>query len=333
MSKPVIKIENVSKRYRLGEYDAESFRRMLSRRFRKMLSGNGRRASSSFSGGPGDIVDDTEYIWALRDINLDIYEGDIVGIIGKNGAGKSTLLKIISRITSPTDGQIKIRGKIGSLLEVGTGMHPDMTARENIHMNGAILGIKKNEIRRIFDDIIDFSGCSRFVDTPIKHFSTGMRMRLGFSVAAFMNPEILIVDEVLAVGDAEFQRRFLGKMNEITKHGSRTLLFVSHNIAAVKNLCNKGVLLQNGMVRQYGGIDDVVSVYRQEVNTDEMTEINHARVDESRIDGFKLTDITVTNDRNLNHIVSGEAVIISIKYESSKRYSCPAFVFNIKDET
>lgn len=333
MGRPAIKIENVSKRYRLGEYDAASFRRELAHRFRAFFPAHNAHNTSPCPGSAGDTADASGYIWALQHINLEILEGDIVGIIGKNGAGKSTLLKIISRITTPTEGQIKIRGKIGSLLEVGTGMHPDMTARENIYMNGTILGIKKHEINRIFDDIIDFAGCSLFVNTPIKHFSTGMRMRLGFAVAAFMNPEILIVDEVLAVGDAEFQRRCLGKINEITSHGNRTLLFVSHNIATVKNLCNKGVLLRNGRLHMYSNIDDVVAAYRQEYAPQEDTEINLERLAEAHVDGFRLTDIVITNSNDTSRIVSGEDLIIIIRYEADRKYSCPAFVVQIKDDT
>lgn len=267
MSRPVIKLENVSKRYHLGENDAVSFRRKLSRRFRVLTSSNLRHGSSSNSGNSGDIAEESEYIWALRDINLEIQEGDMVGIIGKNGAGKSTLLKMISRITTPTEGKIKIRGKTAFLLEVGTGMHPDMTARENIYMNGMILGINRQKIKRLFDDIVDFSGCALFIDTPIKRFSTGMRMRLGFAVAAFLDSEILIVDEVLAVGDLQFQKKCLGKMEEIGSAG-RTILFVSHNLATLKVFCKKGIELSSGRIAMMGPMDEIIKHY-MDMNSDD----------------------------------------------------------------
>ena len=196
-----------------------------------------------------DQAADSDYVWALKDINLEVEQGEVLGIIGANGAGKSTLLKLISRITSPTTGSIRAKGRVASLLEVGTGMHPEMTARENIYLNGSILGMRRHEITRKFDDIIDFAGCRMFVDTPVKRFSSGMRVRLGFAVAAFLEPEILIVDEVLAVGDAEFQRRAIAKMQEINNTSGRTILFVSHNMAAIENLCSRGIVLREGGIR------------------------------------------------------------------------------------
>lgn len=273
MNRPVISIENVSKCYRLGEFDSASFGRNLYRRMHEWLSGNNSRGSRALAGTACDTAVDSGCIWALRDINLEIREGDIVGIIGKNGAGKSTLLKIISRITTPTEGRIKIRGKIGSLLEVGTGMHPEMTARENIYMNGMILGIKRREIDRLFDEIVDFSGCEVFLDTPIKRFSTGMRVRLGFAVAAFLDTEILIVDEVLAVGDLQFQKKCLGKMEEIGSEG-RTILFVSHNMATLKVFCNKGVELNSGRIVLTGPMDEIIKHY-MDLYSDESSLTSH----------------------------------------------------------
>ena len=203
----------------------------------------------------------SKYVWALKDINFSVEQGDVVGIIGKNGAGKSTLLKILSRVTSPTVGEIRVRGRIASLLEVGTGFNPEMTGRENIFLNGAIMGMPKQEIGKKLDEIIDFSGCERYIDTPVKRYSSGMTVRLGFAVAAHLDPEILIVDEVLAVGDAEFQKKAIGKMQDVAKGGGRTVLFVSHNMAAVRSLCQKGVVLRDGMTDFIGTVDEAVSHY------------------------------------------------------------------------
>ena len=204
---------------------------------------------------------DSDYVWALRDINFKVEQGDVVGIIGKNGAGKSTLLKLLSKVTGPTVGSIRARGRIASLLEVGTGFHSEMTGRENIFMNGAILGMTKAEIASKLDEIVDFSGCERYLDTPVKRYSSGMMVRLGFAVAAHLDPEILVVDEVLAVGDAEFQKKAIGKMQDVSKGEGRTVLFVSHNMASVQRLCKTGLLLENGSVKYSGGILDTITTY------------------------------------------------------------------------
>ena len=203
----------------------------------------------------------SDYVWALRDIDFQVEQGDVVGIIGKNGAGKSTLLKLLSRVTGPTTGSIRAHGRIGSLLEVGTGFHPEMTGRENIFMNGAILGMSRAEIQRKLDEIVDFSGCERYIDTPVKRYSSGMTVRLGFAVAAFLEPEILVVDEVLAVGDAEFQDKAIGKMKDVSQGQGRTVLFVSHNMNSIKRLCNSGVVLKNGMVDYIGNVQDCINRY------------------------------------------------------------------------
>lgn len=203
----------------------------------------------------------SEYVWALRDISFKVEQGDVVGIIGKNGAGKSTLLKLLSRITSPTTGSIRYQGRIASLLEVGTGFHPEMTGRENIYMNGSIMGMTKKEITRKLDEIVDFAGVERYLDTPVKRYSSGMTVRLGFAIAAFLEPEILVVDEVLTVGDAEFQKKAIGKMNDVAHSEGRTVLFVSHNMAAVKNLCTRGVVLQNGQLVYDGSTDGAIDYY------------------------------------------------------------------------
>lgn len=242
-----IKIENVSKQYRLGQVGTGTISHDLNRWWAKV---RGKEDPYAKVGqvNKRDQAADSEYVWALRHINLEVDQGEVLGIIGTNGAGKSTLLKLISRITSPTSGMVKAKGRIASLLEVGTGMHPEMTARENIYLNGAILGMRRSEITKKLDDIIDFAGCRMFVDTPVKRFSSGMRVRVGFAVAAFLEPEILIVDEVLAVGDAEFQRQAIAKMQEISCTSGRTILFVSHNMAAIENLCNRVVVLREGAV-------------------------------------------------------------------------------------
>ncbi len=226
---------------------------------------------------------DSDYVWALRDIDFKVEQGDVVGIIGKNGAGKSTLLKLLSKVTAPTVGTIRARGRIASLLEVGTGFHQEMTGRENIYMNGAILGMTKREIASKLDEIVDFSGCERYLDTPVKRYSSGMMVRLGFAVAAHLDPEILVVDEVLAVGDAEFQKKAIGKMQSVSQGEGRTVLFVSHNMDSIRNLCKSGVLLENGQVKLRGDIDDVVSAYVSDNlfsvgNVDHITDIAKYRI-------------------------------------------------------
>ena len=217
---------------------------------------------------------DSRFVWALKDINFNVEQGDVVGIIGKNGAGKSTLLKLLSRVTTPTVGEIRARGRIASLLEVGTGFHPEMTGRENIYLNGAIMGMTKEEITRKLDEIVDFSGCERYIDTPVKRYSSGMTVRLGFAIAAHLEPEILVVDEVLAVGDAEFQKKAIGKMQDVSKGEGRTVLFVSHNMDSMLNLCQKGVLLENGSVKYMGDIRSTVSEYLGGDNDNKFTQKN-----------------------------------------------------------
>lgn len=206
----------------------------------------------------------SDYVWALKDITFDVQKGDVVGIIGKNGAGKSTLLKLLSRVTSPTTGAIRARGRIASLLEVGTGFHPELTGRENIYMNGSIMGMTRHEISSKLDEIVDFAGVERYVDTPVKRYSSGMTVRLGFAVAAFLEPEILVVDEVLAVGDAEFQKKAIGKMQDVSKGEGRTVLFVSHNMAAVKSLCTRGIVLKNGLIDYIGNSEEAIKYYLKE---------------------------------------------------------------------
>lgn len=256
-----IEIENVSKQYRLGVVSSGT----LSHDLNRWWAMNIMHKEDPFL-KVGETNDRTkfgnsDYVWALKDINFNVEEGDVVGIIGKNGAGKSTLLKILSRVTTPTTGEIRVRGRIASLLEVGTGFHPEMTGRENIYMNGAIMGMTKAEITRKLDEIVDFSGCERYIDTPVKRYSSGMTVRLGFAIAAHLDPEILVVDEVLAVGDAEFQKKAIGKMQDVANGQGRTVLFVSHNMSAVRKLCKKGIVLKNGMVNFRGTADEAVDEY------------------------------------------------------------------------
>ena len=253
--------ENVGKQYRLGLVGTGSLQHDINRWWQTAIL---RKEDPYLK--IGEVNDrstkgHSDYVWALKDISFKVEQGDVVGIIGKNGAGKSTLLKLLSHITAPTTGHITYRGRIASLLEVGTGFHPEMTARQNIYMNGSIMGMTRHEIDRKLDEIVDFAGIERYLDTPVKRFSSGMTVRLGFAVAAFLEPEILVVDEVLAVGDAEFQKKAIGKMKDVSKGGGRTVLFVSHNMTAVKSLCKKGILLENGMIKETGDVDTVVGRY------------------------------------------------------------------------
>lgn len=256
-----IKVENLSKAYQIGQIGTGTISRDLERWW--ITSVRGKEDPFLKIGETNDrsVKGDSDIVWSLRDINCEINQGDAVGIIGRNGAGKSTLLKILSEVTSPTTGKINIKGRIASLLEVGTGFHPELTGKENIFLNGAILGMRKKEIQRKLDEIIAFSGVERYVDTPVKRYSSGMYVRLAFAVAAHLESEILIVDEVLAVGDAEFQKKCLGKMNDVKNAEGRTVLFVSHNMAAIKDLCNKSILLKNGQLERTGNTNEIVRHY------------------------------------------------------------------------
>ncbi len=256
-----IEFDGVGKQYRLGLVGTGSLQHDINRWWQTAIL---RKEDPYLK--IGEVNDrskkgTSDYVWALKDISFKVEQGDVVGIIGKNGAGKSTLLKLLSHITAPSVGHIRYRGRIASLLEVGTGFHPEMTARQNIYMNGSIMGMTRHEITSKLDEIVDFAGIERYLDTPVKRFSSGMTVRLGFAVAAFLEPEILVVDEVLAVGDAEFQKKAIGKMQEVSSHGGRTVLFVSHNMAAVRNLCKSGIVLKNGMIDFVGTADEAVDHY------------------------------------------------------------------------
>ena len=273
--------ENISKQYRLGEVGTGTISHDLNRFWAKI---RGKDDPFLKIGDSNDrsTKGESEYVWSLKDINFEIEKGDAVGIIGRNGAGKSTLLKLLSRVTKPTTGHFEVQGRIASLLEVGTGFNPEMTGRENIYLNGAILGMRRHEIKRKFDEIVDFAGVERYIDTPVKRYSSGMYVRLAFAVAAHLESEILIVDEVLAVGDAEFQKKCLGKLGDVSKGEGRTVLFVSHNLTAVKKLCDNAIILENGVNVFQGMIDKAIDQYeRKLMNNGNNLEIFY-QVDESK---------------------------------------------------
>jgi lipopolysaccharide transport system ATP-binding protein len=270
----------------------------------------------------GEVNDRTvkatsDYVWALRDISFDVKQGEVLGIIGRNGAGKSTLLKILSRTTAPTSGRIRMKGRVASLLEVGTGFHPELTGRENIFLNGAILGMTRAEISRKFDEIIDFAGVERYIDTPVKRYSSGMYVRLAFAVAAHLEPEILIVDEVLAVGDSEFQKKCLGKMKDVSDREGRTVLFVSHNMAAVKQLCNRGVMLSEGTISHSNDIDSLLDSYLVNSNTD----ARYLAVADEKKEG-QFLEIRLFNEKGklTNSFSGGSNPFILIDYCVNKDY-------------
>ncbi len=258
----ILKAENISKQYRLGNVGTGTLSHDLNRFWHKV---RGKEDPYLKVGAVNDRSSKTktQYVWALRDINFEVKQGEVLGIIGKNGAGKSTLLKILSRVTSPTTGVIKTKGRIASLLEVGTGFHPELTGRENVYLNGAILGMTRTEITAKLDEIVEFSGCELYIDTPVKRYSSGMKVRLAFAVAAHLEPDILVVDEVLAVGDAEFQKKAIGKMQDISQGEGRTVLFVSHSMAAVQSLCTRAILMENGTIKKVGDVNDIIESYLQ----------------------------------------------------------------------
>lgn len=262
MSKEVIlKVENVSKLYKLGTVGTGTFGGDVQRFWKTRILGQEDPFLKVGQTNDRTSKDKADFVWALKDINFEVKRGEVIGVIGKNGAGKSTLLKLLSRITTPTTGCIKSAGRMASLLEVGTGFHPELTGRENVYLNGAILGMTKKEIDRKFDEIVDFSGCELYIDTPTKRYSSGMTVRLGFAVAAFLDPEILVVDEVLAVGDAEFQKKAIGKMHDISEGQGRTVLFVSHNMESVLKICPNSILMQNGQLKLMGQTSAVLNDY------------------------------------------------------------------------
>ena len=327
-----IEFDHVGKQYRLGLVSTGTFSHDLNRwwtmNVRHKEDPNLKIGETNDRSKKGD----SNYVWALKDINFSVEQGDVVGIIGKNGAGKSTLLKLLSRVTTPTVGEIRARGRIASLLEVGTGFHPEMTGRENIYLNGAIMGMTKAEITRKLDEIVDFSGCERYIDTPVKRYSSGMTVRLGFAIAAHLEPEILVVDEVLAVGDAEFQKKAVGKMQDVSKGEGRTVLFVSHNMMAVKSLCKKAVMLENGTLKEIGKVDDIVAHYLH--GDSEMFNHKQWNVPQIKKDGFELLEFGVRKKDGMYEEtmrVDDELELI-VKYRITQPYEQLHLTFHMKNE-
>ena len=312
MSNSVIEFNNVGKQYILGMIGTGTLSQDLNRWWANI---RGKEDPYIKIGETNDRTQkgNSRFVWALRDINFKVEQGDVVGIVGKNGAGKSTLLKILSRVTSPTTGDIKIKGRIASLLEVGTGFHPEMTGRENIFMNGSIMGMNKAEIKSKFDEIVDFAGVAKYVDTPVKRYSSGMMVRLGFAIAAHLEPEILVVDEVLAVGDAEFQKKAIGKMQDVSKGEGRTVLFVSHNMAAVRSLCTKGLLLKNGSIDYIGSIPDTLDKYLKNEETIKKDKI----IDNIRWikDTLRITKCIINDSEKAFSVINSNQKVINICIE------------------
>lgn len=314
MSLPIIEVDNVSKRYRLGQFNAQTLREELEYRW-QIFRGQSRSEQES-----GIAASNCDF-WALRGVSFCVQRGEVTGLIGRNGAGKSTLLKILSRVTEPSSGQARLRGRAASLLEVGTGFHPELTGRENVYLNGAILGMSKAEVRRKFDEIVAFAEISKFIDTPVKRYSSGMYTRLAFAVAAHLEPEILIVDEVLAVGDTQFQKKCLGKMSEVAK-GGRTILFVSHNMAAIQNLCSTVIHLHQGEVVRIGPTASAIQSYLHALAVDLPTPgtleavQNRSGTGTVRFTDFHVEDV---NGNHLSSTMSGAHVVFVLRYQLGQR--------------
>lgn len=329
MNKVILKAENISKQYRLGTVGTGTLRHDINRFWHRI---RGKEDPYLKIGAVNDrsatLTDD--YVWALRDINFEVNRGEVLGIVGKNGAGKSTLLKILSRVTIPTTGSIKTRGRIASLLEVGTGFHSELTGRENIYLNGAILGMTRAEIASKIDEIIAFSGCQMYIDTPVKRYSSGMTVRLGFAVAAHLEPEILVVDEVLAVGDAEFQKKAIGKMQDISGGQGRTVLFVSHNMAAVRSLCTRVIVLENGLIIYEGETHEGVRKYLSAgYSQTDLRLLN--RKDRLGSGKWKASNVHFfdKDDVEIFELISGEFLRINVSYEKYEAFDIKRIFFGI----
>jgi lipopolysaccharide transport system ATP-binding protein len=324
-----IQVENLSKQYRLGQIGTGSLAHDMNRwwhtvrgkedPYLKIGEANDRTTKGS-----------SEYVWSLRDVNFEIEQGDSVGIIGRNGAGKSTLLKILSRVTAPTTGSLKVKGRIASLLEVGTGFHPELSGRDNIFLNGAILGMRKHEIKKKFDEIVDFAGVERYIDTPVKRYSSGMYVRLAFAVAAYLESEILIVDEVLAVGDAEFQKKCLGKMNDVTKNEGRTILFVSHNMAAIKNLCKRVVILKNGKLDFQGNTNNGIDSYLSSSSAD-ASHVYLATLQNGDKSYFKRIEIIDNCNSSRNQFEFNESILFNLTANVIEKHLAAKISFRVTD--
>lgn len=313
----ILKAENISKQYRLGLVGTGTLSDDLKRWWYNI---RGKEDPFLQVGAVNDrnAMANQDYVWALRDINFEVKHGEVLGIIGKNGAGKSTLLKLLSRVTAPTTGTIKTRGRIASLLEIGTGFHPELTGRENIFMNGAVLGMTRAEIKRNLDEIIAFSGCEMYIDTPVKRYSSGMTVRLGFAVAAHLEPEILVVDEVLAVGDADFQKKAIGKMQDLSQGQGRTVLFVSHNMNSVQSLCTRAILLENGEISYNGTTESVIGEY---LRKDKRKVKNFIKLKERGGAGnIFFTDIKIGNPQETDIFIIGEKLTFYLDFEVNKSF-------------
>ena len=316
-----IEFNHVGKQYRLGLVSTKTLSHDLNRWWQTSVLKKEDPYLKIGETNDRTRVGNSEYIWALRDIDFKVEQGDVLGIIGKNGAGKSTLLKLLSKVTGPTVGTIRARGRIGALLEVGTGFHPEMTGRENIYMNGAIMGMSKQEITRKLDEIVDFSGCERYIDTPVKRYSSGMTVRLGFAVAAHLDPEILVVDEVLAVGDAEFQKKAIGKMRDVSRGEGRTVLFVSHNMASIRQLCKHGLLLNNGEIEKTGDVNSIIDYYLR--GQRELQDF------ERKGSGFiRATECKISSDR----VPLGDDLVIDIEFYVEYDCELVDISFDVEDE-
>ncbi|SHL54410.1 ABC transporter ATP-binding protein [Flavobacterium xanthum] len=325
----ILKAENISKQYRLGQVGTGTLSHDLNRWWHQV---RGKENPYLKIGDTNDrsTKGESDYVWALQDINFEVERGEVLGIIGKNGAGKSTLLKILSKVTAPTTGSIKSRGRIASLLEVGTGFNGEMTGRENIYLNGAILGMTKKEIASKLDEIIDFSGCERYIDTPVKRYSSGMTVRLAFAVAAFLEPEILVVDEVLAVGDAEFQKKAIGKMHDISRGEGRTILFVSHQLGTIANLCTKGMLLDKGGIVNYGNLSSVLENYTTLTNRKELSYLSVDNTKDIFINNCSLSkNISIST----NEFLSSDTININIEICKNRLINNASFSFTIQSNT
>lgn len=319
MPQPVIKVQSLSKQYRLGSIGTGTIRSDFQRFWAYATGKEDPTLKIGQDNSLNNTIDKTsknDYVWALKDINFEVNQGDVLGIIGKNGAGKSTLLKLLSQVTTPTTGNIKIKGRVASLLEVGTGFHPDLTGKENIFLNGSILGMNKLEIKSKFDEIVEFSGIEKYIDTPVKRYSSGMYVRLAFAVAAHLDPEILIVDEVLAVGDTEFQKKALGKMQDISLEQGRTVLFVSHNLSMIQNLCNRGILLKNGQTAFIGKTDDTVNKYIFGIDNENVDNLLETK-DRTGNGKLKINKIEIKDKfgSNVTNIQSGETLKLLLFYQ------------------
>jgi lipopolysaccharide transport system ATP-binding protein len=316
MSNTVIKVEDLGKLYRIGEVGTGTISHDLNRWWAKV---RGKEDPFAKVGETNDRTQkgESNYVWALKNINFEVKQGEVLGVIGRNGAGKSTLLKILSKVTAPSRGNIKIKGRIASLLEVGTGFHPELTGRENIFLNGAILGMTKVEIRKKFDEIVDFAGVGRYIDTPVKRYSSGMYVRLAFAVAAFLEPEILIVDEVLAVGDAEFQKKCLGKMSDVNKKDGKTILFVSHNMAVMQKLCDTGMLMQYGQLIAKGSMKNIIEQYLAQgyANAHERS----FEIDESRPASVIKVQLTDDDGNIIYEVPIGKRWVIKVYFKVNQK--------------